>query len=223
MTQDAANRDLTGPNADPSQEHAAPQNTWLSLLDWRRRVARLYEGVRESADPQAAHAAWKAGRDALFSGHVQSPLSPEARGTFGGLPYWPYDPALVFEVQVEPLPEERFVVQTSAGHDMPLARFGRVTLPFGTLDVYWIDVYGGGVFLPFRDATSGHESYGGGRYLLDTVKSADLGGAPNGELTLDFNFAYHPSCFYDHRWSCPLAPPANVLKVRIEAGERAIP
>ena len=210
------------------QEPAAIQNPWqtdpwLSLLDWRRRVSKLYEEVRNSADPQAAHAAWKAGRDALFGGHVQSPLTQGARATFTGLPYWPYDPGLAFSVPVNTaVPPERFVVQTSAGHDMPLSRFGRVTLPFGTLDVYWIDVYGGGVFLPFRDATAGTESYGGGRYLLDTVKSADLGSLHGGELTLDFNFAYHPSCFYDHRWSCPLAPPANVLKVRLEAGERAI-
>ena len=208
---------------DSGHQHA-DRNPWLSLLDWRRRVSKLYEGVRNSVDPQAAHTTWKAGRDALFGGHLQSPLTPEARAAFTGLPYWPYDPGLVFRVPVDTdVAPERFVIQTSAGHDMPLTRFGRVTLPFGTLDVYWIDVYGGGVFLPLRDATSGRESYGGGRYLLDTVKGADLGGAAGGELRLDFNFAYHPSCFYDHRWSCPLAPPANVLKVRIEAGERAIP
>jgi hypothetical protein len=86
--------------------------------------------------------------------------------------------------------------------------------------VYWIAVYGGGVFIPFRDATSGHESYGAGRYLLDTIKGADLGG--RGErLMLDFNYAYNPSCAYDPRWSCPLAPPANWLPVPIRAGERA--
>lgn len=197
--------------------------SWLTLLDWRRRVSGLYDGVRQAPDREAAHADWRRVRDGLFGTHPQSPLPQEARTDFGGLPYWPYDPGLVFEAEVEPLPEEHFVVQTSAGHDMPMTRFGRVSLPLGTLDVYWIEVYGGGVFLPFRDATGGHESYGGGRYLLDTVKGADLGGAAPGTLTLDFNFAYHPSCFYDYRWSCPLAPPANVLKVRVEAGERSIP
>ncbi len=198
-------------------------DSWLTLLDWRRRVSRLYDEVRLAQSREAAHADWRRVRDELFGTHPQSPLSPEARAGFGGLPYWPYDPRLVFEAEVEALPEERFVVQTSAGHDMPLARFGRVNLPaLGTLDVYWADVYGGGVFLPFRDATGGHESYGGGRYLLDTVKGADLGSAAPGTLTLDFNFAYHPSCFYDYRWSCPLAPPANVLGVRVEAGERSV-
>ncbi|WP_424950451.1 DUF1684 domain-containing protein [Deinococcus sp.] len=199
------------------------QDPWLTLLDWRRRVSGLYEKVRLTPDRQAAHENWRRERDDLFGGHLQSPLPPEARADFRGLAHWPYNPELVFEAEVETMPGERFVVQTSAGHDLPLARFGRVRLPFGTLDVYWTEVYGGGVFLPFRDATGGHESYGGGRYLLDTVKGADLGSAADGELTLDFNFAYHPSCFYDHRWSCPLAPPANVLKVKVEAGERSIP
>lgn len=199
-----------------------PSDSWLSLLDWRRQVADLYAGVRQqrATDPQAAHALWTAGRDNLFGGHPQSPLPPESRAAFTGLPVWPYTHDLVYVAAVEPLDPERSVVQTSAGHDMPLVRFGRVRLPVGTLDVYWIDVYGGGLFLPFRDATSGHESYGGGRYLLDTVKGADFGSVEGG-LVLDFNFAYHPSCFYDPRWSCPLAPPANVLKVPVEAGERS--
>ena len=199
-----------------------PSDSWLSLLDWRRQVADLYAGVRQkrATDPQAAHAAWTAGRDALFGGHPQSPLPAETRAAFTGLPVWPYNREMMFTAAIEPLQPERSLVQTSAGHDMPLVRFGRVSLPVGTLDVYWIDVYGGGLFLPFRDATSGHESYGGGRYLLDTVKGADLGSVRS-ELVLDFNFAYHPSCFYDSRWSCPLAPPANVLKMPIGAGERA--
>ncbi len=63
------------------------------------------------------------------------------------------------------------------------------------------------------------ESYGGGRYLLDTVKGADLGGT-DGRLVVDFNYAYNPSCAYDPQWSCPLAPPANRLTVPILAGER---
>ena len=102
-----------------------------------------------------------------------------------------------------------------------MRRFGVVELEWGTLEVFWIDVYGGGVFIPFRDATSGSLTYGGGRYLLDTIKGADLGMTERGELVLDFNFAYHPSCHYDPRWSCPLAPRENWLTVPIEAGERA--
>ncbi|MFK7603312.1 DUF1684 domain-containing protein [Deinococcus sp. SM5_A1] len=196
---------------------------WLDLLDWRREASALYARVRVELphDPQAAHRLWQAGRNALFGNHPQSPLNAVARAAFTELPCWSYDSALAFSARVETtVPQERLTVPSSTGQDMPLVRFGRVELPIGTLDVYWIDVYGGGVFLPFRDATSGQESYGGGRYLLDTAKSADLGSTASGELHLDFNFAYHPSCFYDSRWSCPLAPPQNVLGVPVRAGER---
>lgn len=89
------------------------------------------------------------------------------------------------------------------------------------LSVFWLEGYGGGLFLPFRDATSGGETYGAGRYLLDTIKGADLGGDPaRGELLLDFNLAYHPSCAYDPRWNCPLAPRENWLSVAVPVGER---
>lgn len=113
----------------------------------------------------------------------------------------------------------------STGGEEAFTKIGRVTvrLPGGTreLGVYWMAGYAGGIFLPFRDATNGAETYGAGRYLLDTAKSADLGaGALPGSLILDFNFAFHPSCAFDPRWSCPLAPPENRLDLRIEAGER---
>ena len=86
------------------------------------------------------------------------------------------------------------------------------------LTLYWIAGYGGGLFLPFVDATSGSETYGGGRYLLDTIKGADLGVA-DGRTVLDFNFAYNPSCSYSPQWTCPLALPANRLPGAIRAGE----
>jgi uncharacterized protein (DUF1684 family) len=89
------------------------------------------------------------------------------------------------------------------------------------LSVFWMAGYAGGLFLPFRDATSGQATYGAGRYLLDTIKGADHGGDwREGTLILDFNMAFHPSCAYDPRWSCPLAPPENRLAVAVEAGER---
>jgi hypothetical protein len=87
------------------------------------------------------------------------------------------------------------------------------------LGLYWLDGYAGGLFVSFRDDTSGKETYGAGRYLLDTVKGADLGGE-EAALVLDFNFAYNPSCSYDPRWACPLAPPDNRLAVAVKAGER---
>lgn len=193
----------------------------LTLLDWRRSVAALYADVRRSAsaEPEATLARFRAGRDLLFRHHPQSPLAPEARASFVGLPYWPYDPALRFEVAVQPRPVESQAATSVTGETFALRRIGSVHLGVGDLDVYWIDVYGGGLFLPFRDRTSGVDTYGAGRYLLDTVKGADLGGTDD-RLVVDFNYAYHPSCAYDDRWSCPLAPPANQLSVAVEAGER---
>jgi uncharacterized protein len=88
------------------------------------------------------------------------------------------------------------------------------------LTLFWISGYGGGVLLPFKDGTSGQETYGGGRYLLDTIKHADLG-SDKGRLIVDFNYAYNPSCAYDPRWHCPLAPPENSLPTRIAAGEKS--
>ena len=197
---------------------------YLELLDYRRRVNTLYADVRAQlvTDPRAAHATWRAGRDTLFGTHPQSALPPHERAKFTGLAYRDYDPAFVFSAAVRPLPHERYDVDTSTGGVIPFVRFGAVDLPIGSLEVFWLDAYGGGVFLPFRDLTSGKTTYGGGRYLLDTAKGADLGG-DGALLRLDFNFAYHPSCHYDPQWVCPLAPPANRLNVAIEAGELTYP
>jgi uncharacterized protein (DUF1684 family) len=193
----------------------------LDLLDWRRRVADLYAQVRASAasDPPGALARFREARDDLFGSHPESPIPEEGRLGFTGLPWWPYDPAWRFEVALQPRPAERLTVHSGTGEAFTLVRLGAVATPVGPLDVHWIDVYGGGLFLPFADATNGRDTYGGGRYLLDTVKGADLGGSPT-TLVLDFNFAYHPSCAYDPRWSCPLAPPGNRLAGPVEAGER---
>ncbi|MDQ2914467.1 MAG: DUF1684 domain-containing protein [Chloroflexota bacterium] len=194
---------------------------YITLLDWRRRVADLYSAVRAklTADAPAAHALWRSTRDELFRAHPQSPIPPAERDSFRGLPYYDYDPRFAKRGKVRSLPEERHDVGTSTGGVIPFVRFGAVDLDVGSLEVFWLDAYSGGVFLPFRDATAGKTTYGGGRYLLDTAKSADLGGIGD-ELVLDFNFAYHPSCRYDPKWVCPLAPLGNRLQVAIEAGER---
>ena len=194
----------------------------LELLDYRRRVFALYAEVRaqHEAHPRAAHEHWQAVRHQLFAHHPQSPLPAEERGD-REVEYFAYDPtyAVVATVDTDVEPE-RFDISTSGGSTMAFVRFGRVDVPWGSLDVYWLDAYGGGLFLPFRDATAGDTTYGGGRYLLDTVKGADLGSTSSGQLLLDFNFAYHPSCHYSPAWSCPLAPPDNWLDEPIPAGER---
>ena len=196
----------------------------LTLLDWRRRVAALYADVRSTAatDPAGSLARFRHGRTVLFGSHPDSPIAPERRGSFTGLPAWPHRPDLRFEVEVDTgVDPESLTIERSDGGVVPFVRVGRVHLSVGDLDLYWLETYGGGVFLPFRDATCGTSTYGGGRYLLDTVKGADLGGE-GGRLVIDFNYAYHPSCFYDDRWACPLAPAQNRLDVAIEAGEAAV-
>jgi uncharacterized protein (DUF1684 family) len=194
----------------------------LELLDWKRRVFRLYAAVRASRDAEAAWRDWREGRDALFGGHPQSPLPFGRRRNFAGLGYFEYDPALRVLGEVVRGDDELRDVTASGGETVLFRRFGAVGFELAgehlELALYWLEGYGGGVFLPFADATSGQETYGGGRYLLDTVKGADLGEA-DGRLVLDFNFAYNPSCAYDPRWVCPLTPPENRLSVAVPAGE----
>lgn len=193
----------------------------LTLLDWRREVARLYGGVRATADPAEGHALWRTGRDRLFATHPDSPLEPGDREGFAGLPVAPYDPALRFEVALDTSVEpRRWEVATDGDGVVPFSRLGVAhLLGLGDLDVWWLESYGGGVFVPVRDPAP--DTYGGGRYLLDTVKGADLGGdARAGRLVLDLNFAYNPSCAYSAAWTCPLAPAGNTLAVALPGGER---
>ncbi|HVU77586.1 MAG TPA: DUF1684 domain-containing protein [Gaiellaceae bacterium] len=191
----------------------------LDLLDWKRRVFALYAEIRASDDPEAAWRRWREVRDELFATHPQTPLPPEARARFTGLPYFDYDPALRVVAEVEAAPRERREIATSGEEPYAFTRFARARLWETSLDLYWLDGYGGGVYLCFADGTSGRETYGAGRYLLDTVKGSDLG-AEDGRLVLDFNFAYNPSCAYDPRWVCPLAPPGNRLAAAVRGGER---
>ena len=195
----------------------------LSLLDWRRRVFALYAEVRSTAvhDPQRAHALWRGGRDSLMGTHPSSPLPPAQQRDFRGLAVAPYDPAYRFDVELRSAAGAQFEATTGTDGVVPFTRLGVADLPgLGSLDVWWVSVYGGGVFVPLRDGTSGRTTYGGGRYLVDTVKGADLGGdAKAGHLVLDLNFAYNPSCAYDEAWACPLAPPGNVLSARVPVGE----
>jgi uncharacterized protein (DUF1684 family) len=195
----------------------------LDLLDWKRRVFALYAAVRAEPDPRAGWQRWREGRDALFRMHPQSPLPPEERRRFTGLAYYRYDPALRVEAVVEDRPPTSVALPSSGASPMRFEQIGEAVLELGgrthRLGIHWLPAYGGGLFIPLSDATNGTETYGGGRYLLDTVKGSDLG-ARDGRLVLDLNFAYNPSCSYDPRWACPLPAGANRLDVRIEAGER---
>jgi uncharacterized protein (DUF1684 family) len=194
-----------------------------ALLDWRRQVSELYAAVREADTPSAAHELWRAGRDRLFQGHSESPLEPSDPLRSTGLPYWPYDDSLRFELPVlRSTATRRITLPTGADGLTSLRSVGSIAIPApvaATVEVWWLEQYGGGLFVPLRDGTAGQESYGGGRYLLDTAKGADLGGS-GGALTIDLNFLYHPSCRYDSAWECPLAPIENTIVSPVRAGER---
>ena len=204
---------------------ATPTSGELQLADWRRRVAELYAAVRAQAEPSQAHALWRRGRDELMRAHPQSPLLPDDELRRSGVPYWPYDPELRFALRVEASTEPEpatLTLQTGGAEATSLRRLGVLVHPApldATLDVWWMEQYAGGVFVPLRDGTAGHTSYGGGRYLLDTAKGADLGGL-DGRVVVDLNFLYHPSCRYNADWQCPLAPAGNTIGYAVQAGER---
>jgi uncharacterized protein len=202
--------------------------TYLHLADWRRKVAEMYAHVRHG--PDAAHAEralwFRQERDRLFRTHPQSPLIAAEHQEFTGLNYFPYDAAWRLNGQIELLQAtDTFQTQLPEG-TLSYTRVARIHFATedadASLDLYWIEGYGGGLFLPFKDGTNGVETYGGGRYLYDTIKGADLG-AGEREIVLDFNYAYNPSCAYHSRWVCPLSPPENTLSFRVAAGERAYP
>jgi len=199
----------------------------LELLDWRRQVAELYAAVRAETDPRHGHQLWRAGRDRLFRSHPQSPLPDQDRLRETGLPYWPYDPALRFELPLRPASNAGRRLPVTGGDEehTTMVLIGCVEFPRpidATVDVWWLDQYAGGIFLPLRDGSAGTESYGGGRYALDTSKGADLGGDLD-RLVIDLNFLYHPSCRYDDRWLCPLAQAGNTITTSVAAGERMQP
>jgi uncharacterized protein (DUF1684 family) len=194
----------------------------LDLLDWRRKVFSLYAEVRASADPAAAHAAWRATRDDLLRHHPQSPIARRHRAAFRGARYAAYDASLRFDLVLDTDVQPRVMdVPTGTDGVVPFRRIGVLHLPgLGDLDAWWLASYGGGVFVPVKDAGAGRTTYGGGRYLIDTVKGADLGGdVRDGRLVVDLNFAYNPSCAYDPAWACPLAQAGNTLPVAVDAGE----
>jgi uncharacterized protein (DUF1684 family) len=195
----------------------------FELADWRRCVHELYATIRSQDDPERGHALWRRGRDDLFRAHPQSPLLRDDPMRTRGVPYWPYDPGLRFDLTLQDASEPAtLAVPTDGQGTTMMRRLGRVELPepLGeTVDVWWLDQYGGGLFLPLRDGTARDTSYGGGRYALDTAKGADLGGG-SASLVVDLNFLYHPSCRYNPEWQCPLAPAGNVIAAPVRAGER---
>jgi len=196
----------------------------LEVADWRRQMFALYAEVRAATDLFAAHDLWRRERDRLFAKHPSSPLLAGDLAVFTGLSVTSYDPDWRFEVGVTPAEPRHLDLETGTDGIVPFDLVGVAEVPgVGSLDVWKLRSYGGGIFLPVKDALAGGPggTYGGGRYLLDTIKGADLGpGATPDSLVLDFNFAYNPSCAYDPAWACPLAQAGNRVAVEIPAGER---
>jgi uncharacterized protein len=154
-------------------------------------------------------------KDQFFKTHPHSPLLPEQQSDFQGLQYFPPNPALRFEVEVDEFSDKTHVVmQTSTGDTRPYVRYGQVTFSVdgeqATLTLYGDN---DSFFLPFADALAGSETYGAGRYL----EPQPLG---DGRFLIDFNLAYNPYCAYNDGWSCPITPPENRLQLPIRAGEK---
>ena len=202
----------------------------LALAHWRRTVAEIYADVRRApASGQArAWASFRAARDDLFRSHPQTPLAYGQQARFLGLAYYPYDPAWrVVGTLDRSVERQTLAVELPAEGLFHYTRVARIRFRVqgreAALSLFWIEGYGGGLFLPFRDASNGSKTYGGGRYLYDAIKGADLGSSADGagQLLLDFNYAYNPSCAYNEQWVCPLAPEENWLPFPVEVGEKA--
>lgn len=164
-------------------------------------------------------------KDDFFRTNARSPIPGADREAFDGLPYYPVDEALAFEERnLEPYTGDQpsnFQIPTSDGQLRPAHRAGVLRFEIAgaphLLTAYTFDGGDGqSLFVPFLDETSGTETYGAGRYL-------DLEPEEDGTYVLDFNLAYHPSCVYDTKFSCPLTPAENRLPLRVEAGERLTP
>lgn len=191
----------------------------VQLAEWRRTVSELYAQVRALGSGEAAWAGWRAGKERLYREHPQSPVSEDRRRGYR-FECFPYDGSMRALAELTPASPEHI----DGDDEVPgMTHVGTLRFALDSaeqeLGAYWLDGYAGGLFVPFADATSGAQTYGGGRYALDTAKGADLG-TQRDRIVLDFNFAYAPSCAHDPRWRCPLAPVGNRLSIPIHAGER---
>lgn len=156
-------------------------------------------------------------KDEFFKHDWQSPLTPEQQKDFNGLKYYPENPALRLRVTVQEYDSKPTVTMiTSTGSAREYLKYGQFTFDVNSesaiLHVYQ-DADDGSFFLPFVDATAPAQTYGAGRYL-------DIEPIEDGKFLVDFNYAYNPYCAYNDKWSCPIPPKENRLKVRIEAGEK---
>jgi uncharacterized protein (DUF1684 family) len=193
--------------------------TALELAEWRRAVGELYARVRALDATPEAWALWQAEKERLYRHHPQSPVPHERRASHA-FTCFDHDPAMHVTAELVPT-APRHIDGDGAVPGMTLVGSLAFSLAGSEqrLGAYWLDGYAGGLFVPFVDVTAGAETYGGGRYVIDAAKGADLG-TVYGRVVLDFNFAYAPSCAHDPQWRCPLARPENRLSIPVRAGER---
>lgn len=160
-------------------------------------------------------------KDEYFRDDPHSPLLPEQQARFEGLDYFPENPDLQFEVELDrdAVSHDPIEMDTTTGERQTYIPAGKLHL---TVEAQAVDLVlyrqpdRGRYFLPFRDGSSGAESYELGRYLDPQEK-------PDGTLIVDFNYAYNPYCAYNDRWTCPIPPAENHVNVPIRAGEKAFP
>ncbi|USG62602.1 DUF1684 domain-containing protein [Sneathiella marina] len=194
------------------------------LADWRRQINDLYARIRLMDDPVAAWKLWHETRSRLFKHHAMSPVPVEKRSEFKEINVFSYDPAFRYSVTLRPVVPITTAVDLGPDGVMTyksVAKTCGLEESLGSeLTVFWILGYGGGLFIPFQDQSNGDTSFGGGRYIIDAIKGADLGLDPDSRLILDFNFSYNPSCAMNAAYVCPLSPPENKIYEAISAGEK---
>ncbi len=165
---------------------------------------------------------WRKERDTFFKTHPRSPLSLKEKRNFKGLKYFPFNPTCVFSGKIERYifhinnPKYYATFLTNKGMNKRYIRYGTFHFTFDgkeyTLEIYK-SILSDNLFIPFKDKTNGKESYDGGRYIDGEIIQGY-------KMVLDFNMAYHPSCFYNDNFICVLPPRENTLDVEIRAGER---
>ena len=201
----------------------------LSLINWRREIFSIYDEVRSEKDGILAWNKWKDKREKLFKFHPESPtFDPKKQSGFNDAPVlYSYNQKFSLFSKFELISNSEIIElntdENSITRLKPFIKTTNLKDFLGIeLTVFKIEGYGGGLFLPFTDTgcKSGGAHYEGGRYLIDTVKGADLGELKTDELRLDFNFSYNPSCSYNSKWTCPILKDYNRISILVDAGEK---
>jgi uncharacterized protein len=197
-----------------------------ALVEWREIIGEIYKEIRatHAVDARRAWERFREQRDSLYKHHSCSALTEAEKLQFGGFPNYSYDPAFCFTGEVEYEADETKYSARISEAKLTYRRIGVAKFDYlgntRELNIFWLDIYGGGIWIPVGDETNGETTYGGGRYLFDTCKGANLGISKDGrKILLDMNFLYPPSCSLNTQWVCPLCPRQNELPFRIEAGE----